>query len=155
VLTATLVLALGAVAASCSPPQIESRVAGSIRLDPTHRTWSRLFEFSANEAALRSGGDIGVGLGFQSQWSEGAHEGPDVIATLSPIGGVSPSPGSATYDDRGCSGPGCIGRYEIEFRWLPVLKTGHVDIDWNVEGSVVFADGPVDDEAEVSVVAAG
>ena len=147
---ATTLLALAAVAASCLPPDIESRVDGSIRLDPAHRRWSRNVEFSVNEAALESGGRIIVGLGYQSKWSEGFHDGPDVIGALTPIEAIN-SVDRAKYDDQGCVGPDCVGRYRATFRWLPELQSGYVDVDWSVTGYVVFEDVPVADDAWVSV----
>jgi len=122
-----IALALGAVAASCAPPSVESWVSGSIRLDPTHRTWSRTVEFSVNQAALDSRGRIIVGLGFNSKWSEGDHDGPDVEGTLTPLESIDWF-ARAEYGDRGCTGPDCVGRYRVTFRWLPELESGHVDV---------------------------
>jgi hypothetical protein len=146
----TALLSLGAIASSCTPPSIESTLSGSIRLDPAHPRWTRVVIFTANDAALHEGGRISVGLFFQSRWSEGDHNGPDVDGTLKRLGDLK-ADARAKFDSRGCTGPDCLGRYRVSFSWLPELKTGSVDISWSVAGIVEFIDVPVVDDAEVSV----
>jgi hypothetical protein len=146
----TALLSLGAIASSCTPPSIESRLSGSIRLDAAHPRWTRVVMFTANDAALHGGGRIIVGLSFQSRWSEGDHNGPDVDGTLKRLGDLK-ADARAKFDSRGCTGPDCLGRYRISFSWLPGLKTGSVGISWSVSGIVEFVDVPVVDDAEISV----
>jgi hypothetical protein len=146
----TALLSLGAIASSCTPPSIESRLSGSIRLDPAHPEWKRVVMITANDAALHRGGRIIVGLNFQSRWSEGDHNGPDVDGTLKRLGDLK-ADARAKFSSRGCTGPDCVGRYRVSFSWLPELKTGSVDISWSVAGIVEFVDVPVVDDAEISV----
>jgi hypothetical protein len=146
----TALLSLGAIASSCTPPSIESRLSGSIRLDPAHPRWTRVVMFTANDAALHGGGRIIVGLNFQSRWSEGDHDGPDVDGTLKRLGDLK-ADARAKFSSRGCTGPDCLGRYRVSFSWLPEMKTGSVDISWSVAGIVEFVDVPVVDDAEISV----
>jgi hypothetical protein len=144
----TALLSLGAIASSCTPPSIESRLGGSIRLDPAHQEWTRVVMVTANDAALHGGGRIIVGLNFQSRWSEGDHNGPDVDGTLKRLGDLK-ADALARFSSRGCTGPDCLGRYRVAFSWLPELETGSVDISWSVAGIVEFVD--VVDDAEISV----
>jgi hypothetical protein len=147
----TALLSLGTIASSCTPPSIESRLSGSLHLDPVHPRWTRVVVFTANDAALHGGGRIIVGLSFQSRWSEGDHNGPDVDGTLKRLGDLK-ADARAKFDSRGgCTGPDCLGRYRISFSWLPELKTGSVDISWSVAGIVEFVDVPVVDDAKISV----
>jgi hypothetical protein len=146
----TALLSLGAIASSCTPPSIESRLSGSIRLDPAHPEWTRVVMITANDAALHGGGRLIVGLNFQSRWSEGDHSGSDVDGTLKRLGDLK-ADAHAKFSSRGCSGPDCLGRYRISFSWLPELKMGSVDISWSVAGIVEFVDVPVVDDAEISV----
>jgi hypothetical protein len=146
----TALLSLGAIASSCTPPSIESRLSGSIRLDPAYPEWTRVVKITANDAALHGGGRIIVGLNFQSRWSEGDHNGPDVDGTLKRLGDLK-TDARAKFSSRGCTGPDCLGRYRVSFSWLPELKTGSVDISWSVAGIVEFVDVPVVDDAEISV----
>lgn len=143
-------LSLGAIASSCVAPSITSRVSGSIDLNPAQLRWTKEVIVTANEAALHGGGRFAVGLAFQSQWSEGDHDGPDVDGTLTRLGALEADP-HARFSSRGCTGPDCVGRYRISFTWLPELKRGSVDISWAVSGTVYFEDVPVVDDAEVSV----
>jgi hypothetical protein len=146
----TALLSLGAIASSCTPPSIESRLSDSIRLDPAHPEWTRVVKITANDAALHGGGRIIVGLNFQSRWSEGDHNGPDVDGMLKRLGDLK-ADARAKFSSRGCTGPDCLGRYRVSFSWLPELKTGSVDISWSVAGIVEFVDVPVVDDAEISV----
>jgi len=147
----TVFLSVGAIGSSCTPPSIESQVSGATRLDPAHRRWTKEMVVTANDAALHGGGRFIVGLSYQSQWSDGNHEGPDVDGRLIRLDDLA-ADARARFDSRGgCTGPDCVGRYRISFRWLPELTTGSVDISWAVSGIVLFEDVPVVDEAEVSV----
>jgi hypothetical protein len=105
---------------------------------------------TANDEALYGGSRFIVYLAFQSQWSGGDRDGPDVDGTLTRLGAVD-ADARAKFDSRGCTGPDCVGRYRISFSWLPELKAGGVDISWAVSGSVLFEDVPVIDDAAVSV----
>jgi hypothetical protein len=146
----TALLSLGAIASSCTPPSIESQVSGSIELNPAQPRWTSEVIITANDAALHGGGRFIVYLAFQSRWSEGDHDGPDVDGTLTRLGALE-ADAHARFSSRGCTGPDCVGRYRISFSWLPELKRGSVDISWAVSGTVYFEDVPVVDDAEVSV----
>ena len=146
----TILIALGALGWSCLPPSIESMVSGSIRIDPTHQSWTKDVRFTANGVARDGGGRIIIGLSFQARWSDGDHPGPDVDGSMTRLG-VWGADADAEFDSRGCTGKDCVGRYRVTFSWLPELKTGHVDVSWAVTGSVNFEDVPVDEDAEVSV----
>ena len=153
-LSMVAVATFATLATSQVQPELEDAAEGSFVLSDERRRFAARFMFEANAAALTDVDQVVVKVEHAEYWSSAVRAGSLEPEVRRIDGGSGPN-----WRGLRCFGVGCLGTYEIAFRWPTDVDASVVRVEWTVVIHISYPEMPDDDarvDAEiVSVTDAG
>jgi len=128
---------LSIVATSKSQPTIEDKAEGApLVLDPEHQIVTAEFEVAESDATSVGGGLGGWEIEAQLFWREVPPDQQHLGISAQRTSGSS----NAFLERLHCLGDGCVGAFEVTFRFPRKLERGSVHVSWRIRAWVEFED---------------
>jgi hypothetical protein len=131
------------LATSQVQPALEDAAEGSFVLSDERPGFAARFMFEANAAALTDFERVVVKVEHAEYWSPAVRAGSLEPEVRRIDGGTEPN-----WEGLRCFGVGCLGTYEIAFRWPTDVDASVVRVEWTVGIHVRYPEMP-DDVARV------
>lgn len=131
------------LATSQVQPVLEDAAEGSFVLSDERPGFAARFMFEANAAALTNVDRVVVKVEHAEYWSPAVRAGSLEPEVRRIDGGTGPN-----WSGLRCLGVGCLGTYEIAFRWPTGVDASVVRVEWTVGIHIRYPEMP-DDDARV------